>query len=252
MLPFLEVHSENFFAPGGAARGLLHAAREHYPISLHGVGLGLGSAAGLDDWHLTQLARLVDEIDPIRVSDHACFARTEVPTLHGLDLLPIAFDDDSLRRLVRHVHQVQDRLRRPLLVENLSAYLAWESDAIAEPEFFNALTAATGCALLLDLNNLMVNAKNRAEVDPLASACVWVDSLRAGSVGQFHLAGHADAAGVAIDDHGSLVSDPVWALHRHAVRVLGPLPALIEWDTDIPALDTLLAQAERADAQSQA
>lgn len=252
MLPFLEVHAENFFAPGGAARGLLHAAREHYPISLHGVGLGLGSAAGLDEWHLKQLARLVDEIDPIRVSDHACFARTEGPTLHGLDLLPIAFDDDSLRRLVRHVHQVQDRLRRPLLVENLSAYLAWESDTIAEPEFFNALTAATGCGLLLDLNNLMVNAKNRAEVDPLASACAWVDALRVGSVGQFHVAGHADVAGVAIDDHGSPVSDPVWALHRHAVRVFGPLPALIEWDTDIPALDTLLAQAERADAQSQA
>jgi uncharacterized protein (UPF0276 family) len=249
-LPFLEVHSENFFAPGGAARALLRAGREHYAISLHGVGLGLGSAAGLDAWHLGQLAQLVDEIDPVRVSDHACFARTQGPALHGLDLLPIAFDDASLARLVRHVHQVQERLRRPILVENLSAYLGWSGDHIAEPEFFNALTAATGCGLLLDLNNLVVNAKNRGEPDPLASACAWVDAVRPASVGQWHLAGHADVAGVAIDDHGSDVSDAVWALHRHALRVIGPVPALIEWDTDIPDLDTLLAQAARADAQA--
>lgn len=249
MLPFLEVHSENFFADGGAALGVLSDARAHYPIGLHGVGLGLGSQAGLDPWHLDQLARLVERIEPIRVSDHACFARGSEPRVHGLDLLPIPFDDDSLARLVRHVQQVQERLRRPILVENLSAYLAWDSDHIAEPEFFNALTAATGCQMLLDLNNLVVNAKNHQHADPLASACAWVDAVRLGSVGQLHLAGHANVQGMVIDDHGSEVSDPVWALHRHTLARLGPVPALIEWDTDIPSLDVLLAQALRADAQ---
>jgi len=252
VLPFLEVHSENFFADGGAALGVLAAGREHYPIGLHGVGLGLGSEAGLDAWHLAQLARLVERIEPVRVSDHACFARGGDPLMHGLDLLPIAFDDASLARLVRHVQQVQERLRRPILVENLSAYLAWDSDRIAEPEFFNALTTATGCQVLLDLNNLVVNAKNRQAPDPVASACAWIDALRPGSVGQLHVAGHADAQGMAIDDHGSAVSDPVWAVHRHSLTRLGPVPALVEWDTDIPPLDLLLAQAQQADAQVQA
>lgn len=251
VLPFLEVHSENFFGDGGAALATLLAAREHYPISLHGVGLGLGSAAGLDPWHLDRLAGLVARTEPVRVSDHACFARAEVPSLHGLDLLPIPFDDASLLRLSQHVQQVQDRLGRPILVENLSAYLAWEQDSLAEPEFFNALTAQTGCQLLLDLNNLIVNAKNRADADPLASACAWVDALRPGSVGQLHLAGHADVRGMAIDDHGSPVRDEVWALHRHSLRKLGPVPALLEWDTEVPALEVLLAQAAVADAQAQ-
>ncbi len=250
VLPFLEVHSENFFGDGGAALGVLMSAREHYPLSLHGVGLGLGSEAGLDPWHLDRLARLVARTDPVRVSDHACFARGGSPLQHGLDLLPIAFDDASLARLSRHVQQVQDRLGRPLLVENLSAYVAWESDHLAEPEFFNALTASTGCQLLLDLNNLVVNAKNQAEADPLTRACAWVDALRPGSVGQLHLAGHADVRGLAIDDHGSPVRDEVWALHRHTLARLGAVPALLEWDTDVPALDVLLGQAARADAQA--
>lgn len=251
VLPFLEVHSENFFGDGGAALATLMAARDHYPISLHGVGLGLGSAAGLDPWHLDRLTGLVARTEPVRVSDHACFARAGEPGLHGLDLLPIPFDDASLLRLSQHVQQVQDRLGRPILVENLSAYLAWEQDTLAEPEFFNALTAQTGCQLLLDLNNLIVNAKNRADADPLASACAWVDALRPGSVGQLHLAGHADVRGMAIDDHGSPVRDEVWALHRHSLRKLGAVPALLEWDTEVPALEVLLAQASEADAQAQ-
>lgn len=251
VLPFLEVHSENFFGDGGAALATLMAARDHYPISLHGVGLGLGSAAGLDPWHLDRLAGLVARTEPVRVSDHACFARAGELGLHGLDLLPIPFDDASLLRLSQHVQQVQDRLGRPILVENLSAYLAWEQDTLAEPEFFNALTAQTGCQLLLDLNNLIVNAKNRADADPLASACAWVDALRPGSVGQLHLAGHADVRGMAIDDHGSPVRDEVWALHRHSLRKLGAVPALLEWDTEVPALEVLLAQASEADAQAQ-
>jgi len=249
-LPFLEVHSENFFASGGALPALLQAARSHYPISLHGVGLGLGSAAGLDAAHLERLAALVERTEPVRVSDHACFARSTDPNRHGLDLLPIAFDDASLHTLQRHVDQVQQRLGRPILVENLSAYLAWDTDHIAEPEFFNALTRSTGCAVLLDLNNLVVNAKNRGDADPLSACQAWVDALRPGSVGQLHLAGHATVGGLSIDDHGSSVSDTVWALHRHTLARLGPVPALIEWDTDVPELDVLLSQAAFADAQA--
>jgi uncharacterized protein (UPF0276 family) len=250
-LPFLEVHSENFFAEGGAAPALLLAARRHYPISLHGVGLGLGSAIGLDAWHLDQLARLVEIVEPLRVSDHACFARVAFGggQLHAQDLLPIGFDTASLARLLAHVEQVQDRLRRPLLVEHLSAYLQWQDDELAEPEFFNELTRRSGCQLLLDVNNLLVNAKNRGDADPQAACRSWIDALRAGSVGEIHVAGHAELDGLCIDDHGSAVSAPVWELFRHAQQGLGPVPGLVEWDTAIPALDSLLAAAADGDAR---
>lgn len=247
-LPFLEVHSENFFVQGGAALGLLMAARSDYPISLHGVGLGLGSVVGLDPWHLDQLADLVERVDPVRVSDHACFARA-ASGLHAQDLLPIPLNDDSLVRMHAHVDQVQQRLRRPLLVEHLSAYVGWDDDRLAEPEFFNALTARSGCQLLLDVNNLLVNAKNRGERDPEAAVRAWISAIRVGSVGEVHVAGHAERDGWCIDDHGSAVSEPVWRLLDHARAHLGPLPVLVEWDTDIPSLDTLLAEAARADAR---
>ena len=247
-LPFLEVHSENFFADGGAAIGLLAAARADYGISLHGVGLGLGSAVGLDPWHLDQLARLVERVQPLRVSDHACFARVG-SGLHAQDLLPICFDEDSLARLAQHVDAVQQRLRRPLLVEHLSAYVGWDGDRIAEPQFFNELTARSGCQLLLDVNNLLVNAKNRGAADAEGEARDWISAIRVGSVGEIHVAGHAELDGLSIDDHGSAVSEPVWRLLDHARGHLGPLPVLVEWDTAIPALDILLAEAAKADAR---
>jgi uncharacterized protein (UPF0276 family) len=249
-LAFVEVHSENFFADGGAALQVLHAAREQWPVSLHGVGLSLGAASGLDAWHLDRLARLVQRIDPVRVSDHASFARAPRrhggAPVHGNDLLPIAFTDASLDLMVEHVQQVQERLRRPILVENLSAYLRWEDDYLAEPEFFNALARRSGCGLLLDVNNLVVNALNRRASDPTAEACAWVDALDAGIAGEIHLAGYNATWPLVIDDHGSPVHDTVWPVYRHALRHLGPVPSLIEWDTDLPALDVLLAEAWRA------
>lgn len=254
-LGFLEVHSENFFADGGASVALLQSAREHYPISLHGVGLALGSAAGLDPWHLDQLARLVERVDPVRVSDHACFARAPrrrgEPVIHANDLLPIAFTPASLDILAGNVQRVQDRLRRPLLVENLSQYLHWADDAMAEPEFFNRLARRTGCGLLLDVNNLVVNALNAAAVtggDAVADACRFVDAIEARAVGQIHLAGYNDSGDLVIDDHGSRVHAPVWQVFRHAVQRLGAVPVLIEWDTDLPALDVLLDEAAQARA----
>ncbi len=255
-LGFIEVHSENFFADGGAALAVLRDARSRYPVSLHGVGLALGSAAGLDAWHLERLARLVDAIEPARVSDHASFARAPLaagtPVVHANDLLPIAFTKASLDIMAANVSRVQDRLQRPILVENLSAYLRWHDDSIAEPEFFNRLAVRTGCGVLLDVNNLVVNALNQGLDEDAAAraACVWIDALDVSNVGEIHLAGYNDAGPLVIDDHGSRVHAPVWQVYRHAVRRCGAVPTLIEWDTDVPALDVLLDEATRAAALS--
>ena len=249
-LGFIEVHSENFFADGGATLAVLDAGREAYRVSLHGVGLALGSACGLDAWHLDRLARLVERVQPDWVSDHACFARVG-SGLHAADLLPIPFTDESLALLTRHVDEVQQRLSRRLLVENISAYVGWAGDTLAEPEFFNELTRRSGCGLLLDVNNLVVNARNagRSPDEAAREAMRWVDAVRPGSVGEIHLAGHCELDdGLVIDDHGSRVRDEVWRVYAHAIARLGPTPTLIEWDTAVPELDVLLAEAGRARA----
>ena len=256
---FVEVHSENFFAEGGAALAVLHGVRERLDVSLHGVGLALGSAAGIDEWHLERLARLAQRIGPVRVSDHACFARVLQPAsgeaLHGADLLPIAFTEAQLQILCANVQRVQDRLRRPLLVENLSAYLSLEDeDAWPEAAFLAELARRSGCGLLLDLNNLVVNALNEAlhprpgrEIpDPVAAACAFVDALPPGIVGEIHLAGYRHTGPLVIDDHGTRVHPSVWEVYRHTLRRLGPVPTLIEWDTDLPPIEVLLGEAARA------
>jgi uncharacterized protein (UPF0276 family) len=247
-LAFVEVHSENFFADGGAALAVLQQARSSYAVSLHGVGLGLGSAVGLDPWHLDRLLRLADRIDPVRVSDHACFARAEGRggVVHANDLLPIAFSEASLAVMATNVSQVQDRLRRPLLVENLSSYVSFADDAMSEPEFFARLCRGTGCGMLLDVNNLMVNALNADAPDPVAACCAFVDALPAGIVGEIHVAGYCETGEIVIDDHGSRVRPAVWAVCAHALRRFGALPVLVEWDTDVPALGVLLAEAAHA------
>jgi uncharacterized protein len=253
-LAFVEVHAENFFGAGGAARALLADVQQHWPVSLHGVGLSLGSACGLDLQHLDQLADLVDRTQPLLVSDHACFCRAPLqaggPVVHANDLLPIAFTDVSLATLVAHVQQVQDRLKRPICVENLSAYLRWPGNTYTEPEFFNALTRRSGCSVLLDVNNLVVNALNDGctEAQALQQANAWVSALRPGSVAEIHLAGYDASGELVIDDHGSRVHPPVWQVYAHAVRTLGPLPTLVEWDTQLPPLHVLLQEAAQAQA----
>ena len=250
-LGFVEVHSENFFADGGAALGVLDAARERYDVSLHGVGLALGSAAGLDAWHLDRLARLAGRVQPVRISDHACFARASVdgPVLHANDLLPIAFTPASLEIIVRNVTKAQERLQRTLLVENLSAYLSFEDPGqMGEAAFLAALCQRSGCGLLLDVNNLMVNALNARAADPMATCRDFVDALPVGIVGEIHLAGYCENTdfGLAIDDHGSRVRDAVWSVYAHALRRFGPVPTLVEWDTNLPSLDVLLGEARTA------
>jgi hypothetical protein len=255
-LGFLEVHAENFFAPGGAARQLLREVREHYPLSLHGVGLGLGSAAGLDGWHLDRLAELVAELAPDWVSDHVCFARAPLrpgaSAVHANDLLPVAHTRAALDVLVGNVQRVQERLRRPLLVENISAYVAWQGAEMDEPSFFAELVRRSGCRILLDVNNLVVNALNAGDDDAAAvqTALAWVRAIDPASVAELHLAGyHRGAADeLVIDDHGSRVHAPVWQVYQGTCAHLGPRPTLIEWDTAVPDLAVLLDEAARADA----
>ena len=255
-LDFLEVHSENFFGAGGAALAVLREGRAHYPISLHGVGLALGSAVGIDDWHLDQLAALVAQLDPVRVSDHACFARGNFngKTIHAADLLPIPFSAEALNVMADNVQQVQERLKRSLAVENLSAYVACEGSEMHECDFLNALAQRTGCQLLIDVNNIYVNAlndqmtakHNGLSSDPMQQCIRWLDAINPAHVTEIHLAGHIDCGDIVIDDHGSRVKPAVWELYKHAIKRFGNIPTLIEWDTDIPALDVLLAEAHTA------
>ena len=274
-LDFIEVHSENFFAPGGAARAVLRQGREHYPVSLHGVGLSLGSACGVDEGHLAQLARLVEDIDPVRVSDHASFARGQLAgiggisgLIHGADLLPVPFTREALAVMGANVQRVQELLKRPIAVENLSAYLNWAEADMLETEFLATLAQRTGCSLLVDVNNLYVNAQNAqlrrqppgqgadaqasahgaasARAVALAECRDWLDQIAASPVAELHLAGHAHLGDIVIDDHGSRVCPEVWTLYRHALSRLGPVPTLIEWDTDVPPLDVLLDEVARA------
>jgi uncharacterized protein (UPF0276 family) len=253
-LDFLEVHSENFFADGGAALALLRQARATYPVSLHGVGLALGSAAGVDPWHLDQLAHLAERIEPVRISDHACFARAVIDgrDVHAGDLLPIPFNQEALDVFCRNVQQVQERLKRPLLVENLSAYLTLAGSDRSETDFLGELVQRTGCGLLVDVNNIYVNALNariadgQDAPDPLRACERWLAQLPAGAVGEIHLAGHCVMEDIVIDDHGSRVADEVWQLYAHALTRFGAVPALIEWDTAIPPLAVLLDEAGHA------
>jgi uncharacterized protein (UPF0276 family) len=268
-LDFLEVHSENFFAAGGAALAVLAQGRAHYPISLHGVGLSLGSAAGLDPWHLDQLAQLVQRIDPVRVSDHASFARgswsgaSGAQTIHAADLLPIPFSTEALDTLCANVQQVQERLHRPLMVENISSYLRWlpqpEECWLPETDFLNALTVRTGCTLLVDVNNIYVNALNAglhgAPGDPVQHCLNWLDRIAPQQVAEIHLAGHCHVRPqpgddprdeIVVDDHGSRVCPEVWQIYRHAIARFGAVPTLIEWDTDVPPLDVLLDEVALA------
>jgi uncharacterized protein (UPF0276 family) len=244
---FLEVHAENFFAAGGAVAQVLDQAAELYPMSLHGVGLSLGSASGIDDWHMQQLKYLVDRIAPMLVSDHACFGRARLgnSAAHANDLLPIRHTASSLDVLCANVNKVQDTLKRRIAVENISAYVRWNEADYSEANFLNALTQRTGCGVLMDLNNIYVNALNDSALKPtaLASCMDWLDSIRAESVMEIHLAGFTPSDTLVIDDHATPVHEPVWQLYQYALKKMGNIPTLIEWDLELPELSVLLGEA---------
>jgi len=235
------VHSENYFVDGGPALAALEAIRADYPVSLHGVGLSLGSADPLDAEHLARLKQLASQIEPSAVSEHLCWSH--VDGRHLNDLLPLPLTDESLALVCNRIDAVQSALGRELLVENVSSYLRFASDTIAEWDFVAAVARKSGCKLLLDVNNVYINAVNHG-FDPHA----YLATIPGESVAEIHLAGY-DASGLClIDTHGSRVAAPVWALYRDAIKRFGAKPTLLEWDTDIPALDVLLDEAAQAQA----
>ncbi len=236
---WIEVHSENYFGDGGYDRHVLERVRADYPVSLHGVGLGLGSAEGLDERHLAKLKRLVDAIEPALVSEHLCWGAGL--GRHFNDLLPLPYTREALALVAERVAKVQDALGRRILVENLSAYLEFAASEMTEGDFIAELARRTGCGILLDVNNLYVNQVNHG-TDALAT----MRAIPVGCVEEIHLAGHLVTEHCLIDHHGSRVTDAVWRLYDAALERFGPVPTLIEWDTDIPELEVLLDEADKA------
>lgn len=236
---FLEVHSENFFGDGGQPLKYLARFREDYPVSTHGVGLSLGSADPLDQAHLAKLKRLVERIEPALVSEHLCWVGVNGRYLN--DLLPFPYTEEALVHVVGRVQQVQEYLGRQILVENVSCYLEFAASDIPEWEFVREVARRAGCRILLDVNNIYVNAVNHG-----IDAVRYLDAIDPGSVGEMHLAGFQDTGEILIDTHGTAVCDDVWKLYEHAIGRFGQVPTLIEWDTDIPALEVLLGEAAKA------
>jgi uncharacterized protein len=241
---FVEVHSENYMG-GGVPLACLAAARREYPVSLHGVGLSLGSAEGLDEAHLRRVADLADRIDPLLVSEHISWSVTGAVYLS--DLLPLPYTEEALEIFCANVQHLQEALKRPVLVENPSTYLQFAHSTIPEWEFVAEIPKRTGCGLLLDVNNIYVSAGNHG-----FDALHYLRAIPRDAVREIHLAGHtAKQIGdrtLRIDDHGSAVCDEVWTLYAAAIRLLGPVPTLIEWDSRIPPLADIVAEAVKADA----
>lgn len=236
---WLEIHTENYLDSGGWDAKVLEQLRQFYPISLHGVGLGIGSAHGFSRHHLERVRDAVRRIEPALISEHLCWGAVHDRQLN--DLLPLPLTQQALSLICERVDQIQHVLGRRILLENVSTYLRYRADAMSEAEFLALVSARTGCGVLLDINNLFVNQCNHRE-DPLAA----LDALAPHSIGEMHLAGHLITPDAVIDNHGDRVAEPVWALYETAVRRFGPVSTLIEWDTDIPALEVLLAEAQRA------
>jgi uncharacterized protein len=240
---WVEVHPQNYFGDGGPPHRWLTAIAEHYPISFHSVGLSLGSADGLNAHDLERLAILCDRYRPASVSDHLSFSGNAHNRF--ADLLPVPYTQASLHHFAGEIGKVQDRLKRTILIENPSRYLAYQGDEMAEVEFIERLLARSGCGLLFDINNVEVSATNLG-----FSAQADVDAINPAWVGEIHLAGHAveqhDSGPLLIDDHGSGVTDTTWQLYRRFIERAGPKPTLIEWDTDVPEYDVLMAEADKA------
>jgi hypothetical protein len=238
---WLEVHSENFFGEGGQPHWFLEQLRAHYPLSLHGVGLGLGSVDPLSFVHLDKLERLIAHYQPALVSEHLCWSAAGGRHLN--DLLPLPYTDEALAHVCGRIERVQERLRRQILVENVSSYLRYRHSTIPEWEFLAQVIRRTGCGLLLDVNNVYVSAVNHG-----FDAREYLAAMPAAAVQEIHLAGFEAAAQLLIDTHGGPVADPVWTLYRDTLARIGARPTLIEWDTDIPQLPVLLGEARKADA----
>ena len=240
---WLEAHSENFFAADGIALGALERIRADYPLSLHGVGLSLGSSGPLRQEHLAKLGRLVERLEPGLVSEHLCWGA--VGEYHLNDLLPVPYTEEALDHMAERITQAQDFLGRQILIENVSSYMEFKDSTIPEWEFLAAVSARSGCGILLDVNNIYVSANNHG-----FQATDYIDAIPADKVGEIHLAGHStqvyEDRAVLVDTHDAPVCDDVWALFEATLRRIGPRPTLIEWDSELPPLATLVAEAQKA------
>ena len=243
-IAWLEVHSENYFAAGGRAVTELMQVRRDYPLSLHGVGLSLGSTDPLDREHLAKLKLAVERFSPALVSEHLCWGSSGGSYFH--DLLPLPYTEEAINHVVARIAMVQEHLGRRLLIENVSSYLEYEHSVIPEWEFLGEVAERAGCGILLDVNNVYVSAVNHG-FDPR----LYIASVPAESVGEIHLAGHlqkqVDGVELLIDTHDRPVKGAVWELYVYALCTLGPKPTLLEWDSELPSLQELLAEAAKAD-----
>lgn len=245
---WVEVHAENYLMAGGAMRAQLFELRAHMPVSLHGVGLSLGGETPPDKTHLMRLRRLIDDVKPAQFSEHLAWSIHD--GVFANDLLPVAYTKDTKARVAAHIDATQQALGQKILIENPSLYLAFEGQdsAACETDFLSALVEATGCGLLVDVNNIHVTCHNLGWC-PQA----YLAELPVTAIGEVHLAGHAedvdsDGFGVLVDNHGAAVADAVWALYDSLLALAGPLPSLVEWDTDIPDWPVLRGECEKAAA----
>jgi uncharacterized protein len=244
---WLEIHPENFLANPHALELLLELARE-YPISVHTVGVSIGSAGGIDRLHLRRVRALIDKVNPILVSGHLAWSTHAGEYLN--DLLPLPFNEETLRILTDHIHEVQDGLGRAYLVENPSSYIGFKMSTMTEPEFLCELVRRSGCELLCDVSNVYLSAHNMRY-----DAGQYIDGLPANAIGELHLGGFTPEADDAnpgsellLDAHATPVAEAAWDLYAYAVHRFGRKPTLIEWDNDLPSLTTLAGEAARADA----
>jgi uncharacterized protein (UPF0276 family) len=244
---WLEIHPENFLANPHATE-LLQELAGRYPISVHTVGLSVGSVGGIDGAHLKRVRGLIDRLDPVLVSGHLAWSTHGAEYLN--DLLPLPFDEETLQLVAEQLHQVQDGLGRPYLLENPSSYVGFAGSTMTEVQFLNELVDRTGCRLLCDVSNVHVSAHNMGY-----DAHAYIDGLPAEAISELHLGGFTpedDAATpggtVLIDTHATEIASPAWDLYAYALGRFGLKPTLIEWDNDIPALTTLLGQGALADA----
>lgn len=241
---WLEVHPENYFGDGGRPLYYLEQARARYPLSLHGVGMSLGSTDPLNTAHLAKLKDLISRFEPALVSEHLSWGSVGGRYLN--DLLPLPYTEAALDHIVNRISQVQDYLGRQILIENVSSYLEYTNATIPEGEFVAEAARRSGCGILLDVNNIYVNSRNHG-FDALA----YLHAIPRERVQEIHLAGFTinrfEDGEIIIDSHNQLVADAVWALYQQALHYLGPRPTLIEWDTDLPPLEVLVAEAHKAD-----
>jgi len=237
---WFEVHTENYFGSGGQPLYFLEQIRNHYPLSLHGVGLSLGSTDSLNQLHLKKLKNIIQRFEPGLVSEHLSWGSIGGRSLN--DLLPLPYTHEALDHISSNIRKAQDFLGRRILIENVSSYLQFNNSNIPEWEFLNGVSALSGCGILLDINNIYVNSINHG-FDPMR----YIDAISYEAVDEIHLAGFDTNGRCLIDTHGKPVSKEVWALYEYALSRFGAIPTLIEWDTDIPPLSTLLSEASKAE-----